>query len=415
MLPSAPYDPPVLRGIKFDTTDPLKFDFIVYEGQNHLSKAAFKEESAKLIRFFLAGLTIPEDDLWVNLSPYEHEKIAPQEFSQTDIGKEMLAQDYLLKQLAASLTYPETEQGKKYWDAINNVGANNHSPVHKISKRRYFSGGVVDGVVDGKPASQYIAETARSVGSASALEQREIAADTDVVTVQLMGADVSPAPAPKNLPIVENGFLYRDRLNALLNQVAAQIVDRDGRPIIEKVFVTGSVLSLDKDGKVPLDAIGDIDIVVIENQGFVTKEDAQRVRLKWHVLAKKLKDNGFAQEVTPTLLKITEEVNWFTLPRLHDVLKYSTRAFPLVERSISNPSRRKVGKRFDAALKNALREQAANTVLSGKAITTKVFSSVDIYKKSLFLWLDDRLASSGEILTLEERGMLQGIRQSRAI
>jgi hypothetical protein len=128
LLPSAPYDPPVLRGIKFDPADPLKFDFIIYEGQNHLGKAALEEESAKLIRYFLAGLTIPEEDLWVNLSPYEHDKIAPQEFSQTDIGKEMLAQDYLLKQLAASLTYPETEAGKLYWEEINGVGARSPRP-----------------------------------------------------------------------------------------------------------------------------------------------------------------------------------------------------------------------------------------------------------------------------------------------
>jgi len=120
LLPSVPYDPPVLRGIKLDPANPLKFDFIVYEGQNPLSQAALKIESAKLIRYFLAGLTIPENDLWVNLSPYERDKIVPQEFSQTDIGKEMLAQDYLLKQLAASLTCPETEAGKKYWDEINN-------------------------------------------------------------------------------------------------------------------------------------------------------------------------------------------------------------------------------------------------------------------------------------------------------
>jgi len=36
----------------------------------------------------------------------------------------LLGEDYVLKQLAASLTYPETEVGKKYWDEINNsVGA----------------------------------------------------------------------------------------------------------------------------------------------------------------------------------------------------------------------------------------------------------------------------------------------------
>lgn len=72
----------------------------------------------KAVRYFLTGLAVPEDDLWVNLSPYEQDRIIPDILSRTDAGLDMLEQDYLLKQLAASLTYPETEFGKAFWGRV---------------------------------------------------------------------------------------------------------------------------------------------------------------------------------------------------------------------------------------------------------------------------------------------------------
>ncbi|MBI4309024.1 MAG: hypothetical protein HY591_01700 [Candidatus Omnitrophica bacterium] len=72
----------------------------------------------KLIKYFLAALTIKEDDLWVNLSPYEKNRMISEEFGKTELGRDMLAQDYILKQLTASLIYPEKELGKKFWDNV---------------------------------------------------------------------------------------------------------------------------------------------------------------------------------------------------------------------------------------------------------------------------------------------------------
>ncbi len=37
---------------------------------------------------------------------------------QTVLGQDMLAQDYLLKQLTASLIYPEKNLGKNFWDKV---------------------------------------------------------------------------------------------------------------------------------------------------------------------------------------------------------------------------------------------------------------------------------------------------------
>ena len=110
---------PVLKGIKLYPDDPFKFDFIIDEGDSkNLTDEQLKKESKKLIRYFLSALTIPEKDLWVNLSPYEQDRITPNELGLTDMGKDLLGQDYILKQLTSSLTYPESPLGKQYWQQI---------------------------------------------------------------------------------------------------------------------------------------------------------------------------------------------------------------------------------------------------------------------------------------------------------
>ena len=112
------FNPPILKGIKIHPDNPFRFDFILDKGDSQLSKNALKDESRKLIRYFLASLTIPEKDLWVNLSPYEKDRIIPKSFGLTEMGRDLLAEDYMLKQITASLIYPEDEVGKKFWKRI---------------------------------------------------------------------------------------------------------------------------------------------------------------------------------------------------------------------------------------------------------------------------------------------------------
>jgi len=107
------YSFPVLKGIKLNPDNPLKIDFIIDTAdKDNISK----QEAEQLINYFLAGLTLPEEDLWVNLSTYEKDRIMPDNLSNTDLGKNLLSQDYILKQLTASITYPESDTGKDYWD-----------------------------------------------------------------------------------------------------------------------------------------------------------------------------------------------------------------------------------------------------------------------------------------------------------
>ena len=130
------YDLPRLVGMKFTSDNPFEFTFILSGGNIDRNETAIRAELAKIHKYFLAALTIPEQDLWVNLSPYEQGRIAPDILAQTELGKDLLGEDYVLKQLAASLTYPESETGKKYWDEINNavpagrqVGARSPRPL----------------------------------------------------------------------------------------------------------------------------------------------------------------------------------------------------------------------------------------------------------------------------------------------
>ncbi|MBF0532934.1 MAG: hypothetical protein HQL23_07565, partial [Candidatus Omnitrophica bacterium] len=77
---SAPHIPPVLKGIKVYTHNPLRLDFILDTGEdkslaNQNRANSLSDASRQLIKYFLAALTVPEKDLWVNLSPYEKNRV----------------------------------------------------------------------------------------------------------------------------------------------------------------------------------------------------------------------------------------------------------------------------------------------------------------------------------------------------
>ncbi len=132
-------NPPLLKGIKVHPDNPFMFDFILDQGSRSVADAhKLKEESSRLIKYFLASLTTPEADLWVNLSPYEKNRIVPESFGQTEMGRDLLAQDYMLKQITASLMYPEEEIGRKFWKRIYEESAKRYGttniPVNTFNK-----------------------------------------------------------------------------------------------------------------------------------------------------------------------------------------------------------------------------------------------------------------------------------------
>jgi fructose-1,6-bisphosphatase len=132
--PSVTFQPAVLAGLTLNTQNPFEFNFIINTGEDHLQGVPLEQESKKLINYFLASLTVPEDEMWVNLSPYEKDRIIADGLSQTEMGRDMLAQDYLLKQLTASMMYPESEYGKAFWQRIKQMSGGADIPTDTFNK-----------------------------------------------------------------------------------------------------------------------------------------------------------------------------------------------------------------------------------------------------------------------------------------
>lgn len=115
---SESYVPAVIQGMSIYPDHPLKFDFIFDSGDSGLAGVSLKDEAGKQARYFFAALTVPEGEAWVNLSPYEKEQMIPENFGATEMGRDLLAQDYLLKQLMASLMYPDSKTGGEFWKRV---------------------------------------------------------------------------------------------------------------------------------------------------------------------------------------------------------------------------------------------------------------------------------------------------------
>src|SRR5277367_1173019 len=115
---SPSFNPALIKGLTVHQDNPFLFDFIVDPGQSKVSKEVLKDESLRMIKYFFAALTIPDKDIWVNLSPYEKDRMIPVSLGETAMGRDLLAQDYMLKQLTASLIYPQKSLGKTFWDTV---------------------------------------------------------------------------------------------------------------------------------------------------------------------------------------------------------------------------------------------------------------------------------------------------------
>lgn len=129
------YDMALLKGIEINPANPFDLSFYV----DGMRKGKIKEkEMNRLIKYFLGFLAIPNDKVWVNLSPYERDRIIPDELARLDIGKDFLLEDYLLKQLSSALTDPQSSQGKQFWKevykAVYALSGKTNIPVNSLNK-----------------------------------------------------------------------------------------------------------------------------------------------------------------------------------------------------------------------------------------------------------------------------------------
>ena len=123
------FNRPLLKGLRVDPANPLKLSFIIdTEDTAKLSR----REVTKIINYFLAAVSIPRRQLWVNLSPYEEDRIIEENLGRTELGEGFLKQDYILKQLSSSLTHPETSVGREYWKSLNSAAGAESDAFNKI-------------------------------------------------------------------------------------------------------------------------------------------------------------------------------------------------------------------------------------------------------------------------------------------
>ena len=112
------FEPAMIEGLRYDPQKPFQFQFILQQGANPLSLDQLRDQGMKVVRYFMAAMTIPENDLWVNLSPYEKNRIIQRDLGVTRMGSDMLVEDYILKQLTSSLTYPNSSTGGDFWKQV---------------------------------------------------------------------------------------------------------------------------------------------------------------------------------------------------------------------------------------------------------------------------------------------------------
>ncbi|MFH0754129.1 MAG: PEP/pyruvate-binding domain-containing protein [Candidatus Omnitrophota bacterium] len=115
---SSSFTPVLVKGMVIHPDKPFDFDFIVNAGSLGNDPVVIKNDGVRSVKYFLAAITVPEAQLWVNLSPYEKDRVMENDLSQTLLGRDMLAQDYLLKQITASLINPEKGLGKEFWAKV---------------------------------------------------------------------------------------------------------------------------------------------------------------------------------------------------------------------------------------------------------------------------------------------------------
>ena len=115
---SPSFDHATLKGIKLFPDNPFRLEFMIDTADSGLTDDHLRQEANKLIKYFLTTLTVPDEQLWVNLSPYEKDRITADQLGVTEMGRDLLTQDYLLKQVTASLLYPEDDLGKAFWQKI---------------------------------------------------------------------------------------------------------------------------------------------------------------------------------------------------------------------------------------------------------------------------------------------------------
>ena len=129
LRPGRKVSPCILKGLRTADNNPTSLNFIVDGGDDHaLTELIASGEYAKQLDYFNSALAVKEDNLHVEMSGNELDPMLPKPLVGTRLGRVLLSQDFVLKQLAASFLHPDNPIGKEYWDRVylkarNTVGS----------------------------------------------------------------------------------------------------------------------------------------------------------------------------------------------------------------------------------------------------------------------------------------------------
>jgi hypothetical protein len=106
--------------------------------QKPTPREVFPEVQARFARYFGTMLAVPDGRLTVNLSTYEPDKTLIESLRGTELGHDLMEQDCLLKQFAASLLHPDNPVGKAYWagmtEKARKITGSDRIPLHAYQK-----------------------------------------------------------------------------------------------------------------------------------------------------------------------------------------------------------------------------------------------------------------------------------------
>jgi hydroxymethylpyrimidine pyrophosphatase-like HAD family hydrolase len=126
-----------LKGLSFHPSDPFILSMIIKNTSDIPVQEHIEEKTLyRHMMDFMTTLTVPENHFWVNLSPYEQNRIISPALRQTQVGQDLLTSDAQLKQLTAMLMSPKSKTGEHFWTHIytfayeNNIKTNVSLDMH---------------------------------------------------------------------------------------------------------------------------------------------------------------------------------------------------------------------------------------------------------------------------------------------
>ena len=113
-----PYTPTRLTGMRVEVNEPWRVNFVVNTGNSGLSGESLQREADKVTAYFWENVAVAGENNWVNLSPFESNRMLPAPLGGTRLGRSYLEADLKLKELSASLLHPDCDTGKAYWKEL---------------------------------------------------------------------------------------------------------------------------------------------------------------------------------------------------------------------------------------------------------------------------------------------------------